>query len=703
MRLFDLSLIAVLCLGFFAPALAADDAYPTTLDGEPIRAEMISLDDSARRLVRVGRIWLTLDDDSLVAFERDPDHEGVLLGVDRMGARRPVGVEIDREYLGDGERGVINPLATLTDEQIRALRGVVVGEWDKSVQASLGKIDPQRACVEVLWNAMESAGDKLPPIPDRLEHLMVEGGGQAFDVSAVFRQTRLRTLTISGLQQPLGVGQLADLERLESLRLESLEVFDLASLARAPSLRSLSMRGVRSASRPDLRGGFEGLWRLVMEYVQSPPVMLPDRHDELRTIRVVLTQIESLGLERAPRLERVILLSTGIDSDQAGTLRERLPGALVVAAWDALLLDSLTGADRVVVRSGGTCHRDPEKEEVLIELDGAERVRELLELIETDDRQSGGHCMCCGDPTFEIFREGVLVAELGFHHGQSLRWVGGWSGDGMLSVPSAQAMTEWMARHGHTGPRDDLREQLEQRAGAERRFILQGEAMGAEALEALRSAGSRDAAEAALIEAVGGRVEACTVAFRVLGATLSRWNTSDGFERYMRETFIDAFATVKQVAGANEALGTEVGDRGVARWLIYDGAIEDLGGRAGALLTTGVINAALTHPDTDTRRRSMWQLLKLAPERGAVALRGVVHGEFDPLKQSVLEPDGEAKTYYPQKDLPPETESDRAYAVLLLIGHTPEPGAELARELLRDQGLPEGDREILESTIGASP
>jgi len=73
--------------------------------------------------------------------------------------------------------------------------------------------------------------------------------------------------------------------------------------------------------------------------------------------------------------------------------------------------------------------------------------------------------MCCGDPSFEFYRGDELVVTIGFHHGQSLRWPGGWPADGMMTPACASFVNDWLADHGVTAPRDEA-----QKAALQRRF-----------------------------------------------------------------------------------------------------------------------------------------------------------------------------------------------------------------------------------------
>jgi hypothetical protein len=51
----------------------------------------------------------------------------------------------------------------------------------------------------------------------------------------------------------------------------------------------------------------------------------------------------------------------------------------------------------------------------LYELKDAGGIREFLDLIHVDESDSGGYCMCCGDPSFEFYGAGKLIETVGFH------------------------------------------------------------------------------------------------------------------------------------------------------------------------------------------------------------------------------------------------------------------------------------------------
>ncbi len=115
----------------------------------------------------------------------------------------------------------------------------------------------------------------------------------------------------------------------------------------------------------------------------------------------------------------------------------------------AALHEALQGVTRLRIRSGGTCHRDIEKEKTLVDVRDAVIVGDLIRRIKVNTDKRIFFCMCCGNPTFEFYQDDKLIVALGVHHGKSLRWLGGkWKGDGMLTKDSADFLVKWLAGHG---------------------------------------------------------------------------------------------------------------------------------------------------------------------------------------------------------------------------------------------------------------
>jgi len=124
--------------------------------------------------------------------------------------------------------------------------------------------------------------------------------------------------------------------------------------------------------------------------------------------------------------------------------------------WTAPLHKAVRGATRLRVRTGGTCHRNPEKEKTLLDLRETDEIAEVIANITIDPNENGFHCMCCGGPTLEFYRGDELLAMLGYHHGLSLRWPNGnWAGDGLLTESARDFLISWLEEHGVSGPKEE--------------------------------------------------------------------------------------------------------------------------------------------------------------------------------------------------------------------------------------------------------
>ncbi|MBM4285143.1 MAG: hypothetical protein FJ128_07825 [Deltaproteobacteria bacterium] len=130
-----------------------------------------------------------------------------------------------------------------------------------------------------------------------------------------------------------------------------------------------------------------------------------------------------------------------------------LPGPAVGASSDARLKEVISTATLLRVRSGGTCHRIPERERVLVEVTDPEQIRTLIAGMKISQIFSGYACKCCGHPTLEFYRGQELLAALGVHHGETLRWAGGpWRGDAELTPAGSDFLTRWLADRGVPEP-----------------------------------------------------------------------------------------------------------------------------------------------------------------------------------------------------------------------------------------------------------
>jgi len=133
-----------------------------------------------------------------------------------------------------------------------------------------------------------------------------------------------------------------------------------------------------------------------------------------------------------------------------------------------LVRRNITESARLVVRSGGNCHRDPEREHVLFETEDTTAIRRFAKQISLRFLGLiGGHCMCCGDMTFDLYQAQEIHYSFSLHHGRSIRIKGSSFGDKELSSLSRRRLGGWLARMGVTKALKEFREQEGRKTKAE--------------------------------------------------------------------------------------------------------------------------------------------------------------------------------------------------------------------------------------------
>lgn len=354
-------------------------------------------------------------------------------------------------------------------------------------------------------------------------------------------------------------------------------------------------------------------------------------------------------------------------------------------------------ADRVRVRSGGTCHRRIENEKTLFELSGAEAVTKFASWIEVDDDASGFECMCCGSPTFEFYKGETLVASVGFHHGQSLRWLDGWEGDSALTPTSSAKLCRLLKEHGVSEPLEELEEHARRAAAAERRFQLYVRLLPGDIQGALANAHSESEAADAFSTRVQG-TDAVRLYFRILGCALSGWDGVDQLENMIMEDLLPS-ATPSDVSSAISGLHDDAqGTRGAARWILWCSKWNGLDPKALEQVLPDLAAAALAHPDSETRRRLLWTLWQIGNEPAREAMSRFVRGEIPACiaTEDERQQPGGMRVYRSQSD-DVEADADATCAVVYLsrLGHKEILPA--AKELLKLAS--ERDRPLLEEAI----
>ncbi|MFC1497759.1 hypothetical protein ACFLS1_04685 [Verrucomicrobiota bacterium] len=119
---------------------------------------------------------------------------------------------------------------------------------------------------------------------------------------------------------------------------------------------------------------------------------------------------------------------------------------------------NITRSTRLVVRSGGNCHRNPEREQVLFETKNAEAIEGFSNKLSFGFSMIGMHCRCCGDMTFDLYLDEEIHYSFSLHHGKSIRIKGDSFGDKSLSFSSKRELAKWLDEKGITKKLEEFRE-----------------------------------------------------------------------------------------------------------------------------------------------------------------------------------------------------------------------------------------------------
>lgn len=457
-------------LGAYTFTLEGRDYNPGTLGSEegdaPIEGDVVIIEG----------IPLTLDAPGKYDFGF---HDGGLYRL-RDGRETLVGcvIEAPKDKSEKGKAPAVNPLATLDDAGLKALRGVRFEGKVDGFEAALGKLDLARVCLSVTLD--NDDGGMLQHLPAELAHLAVSStqSTDKLDLSPLAAMKGLKFLDLSGLStKEMDVQPLRDLP-LIYLSLPWGNVRNIEALAGMTSLRTLVANSCRSIGSGSWLSTLTGLRQLYVGYLvaggegKQVPLDLSSlaKLPELRAVHAQASAVGALPSVKMEKLKRLTLLQSGAPEASVAAFAAANPQCEVLTSLNKVLADRLKKADRIRVRTGGVCHREEAQEKTIFESRDAQVLGELAAHLGVNEKGSGFHCMCCGNPTFEFYTGTELVVTLGFHHGQSVRWSGGvWPGDGLLAEGNGEYLCKWLAEKGEDGPLKEFRDSQLRAKAARRR------------------------------------------------------------------------------------------------------------------------------------------------------------------------------------------------------------------------------------------
>lgn len=707
-------IITSLILGFSLSlsVVTADtiDGYTFVLDGKPLDPGLLYVNGetlSPGDVVYIGDIPLCLDEPGVYDFQLK---EGKVWRL--MKDRQPmvVGCEVSFEYdeslpvetRYDTKPKVINPLSGMDDASLKKLRGVSVDIWSDEIAKQLERLDVSHVCLRLQSQAIR---DRVPAVPEDVRTLIIDSGGGwgCKEMTAFSRLKKLRFLDLDdamppefdfavlkgipleylGLprtDQPLNAGVLGTFKELKTLVANGCSFMgDGRWLAGLTSLRTLYASHLQPASIETLPSPLDlavlaGLTQLESFHVQSSPV-------------------KSLPSTPMPALKRVSLLLSNAPKEAVDAFAKANPQTAISRSMNAQLADKLAKADRVVVRTGGVCHRQESKEKPIHESRDREVITELAAHFTVAESDSGGHCMCCGNPTFEFYDKDTRVAMIAFHHGRSIRWAdGSWPGDGMLTDQSSAYLVEWLAKHGYAEPKNELFRGRQQAAAQRRRSdryqALIPEAVGTD----LAKADSMETATAAFEKNVADVKARAALYLRLFGCDDGTWALSTGMDQPLQETWLPGIPeeTLRAVILAAPQQSEE--GFGSVRWIFGANHVDLVKDDEAALKK--LAQFALTHPRQDNRWRTLSVLRGLGTPAAVSVLRTVMREGTSPRalgKDQEVEPGGQM-TFYPGNIGLPAGTSDKAAAALCLASIGDQESSAEAKKL-RDSLPPKAQKE----------
>lgn len=658
------------------------DGYTFILDGKPLDPGVIYVNGevlSHGDIVYIERMPLCLDEPGVYEFQLK---EGIVRRTLKNGQSQIVACEISSKY----DEGVpvekwpiINPLAGMDDAALKMLRGVTISIWSDEIGKQLGKLDLNHVCLSLQMN-WASDDLRVPLLPEGVRTLIFEdgGGGWFQDKSRFLRLKKVRFLSLKGTSplefdfsilkgmpleylslpwtdNPKNVDVLGTFTELKTLAANHCSfIGDGRWLGKLTNLRTLYASHLEPSLGEDMTvtaldlAALAGLTKLEAFHVQSTPV-------------------KSLPASRMPSLKQASLLRSNAPAEMVDAFARANPQATISRSMNAQLAAELAKADRVLVRTGGVSHGPPSVEKTIHESRDHGVITELAAHFTVDESESGGYCMCGGNPTFEFYRNDKLVAMIAFHHGRSIRWADGtWPGDGMLTEQSSSYLVDWLAKQHFTGPQTELFEGRRRAAALQRRNDRYQALLPPVVWNALVELDDFGELTAVFEKNVPDVKTRALLYLMLFGCEDSTWALSAGMDQSLIGTWLPGIpaATLRELILAAPPKSEE--GLGAIRWVFGEGHVDVVKDDEAVLKT--LAQFALTHPRQSNRWRTLSVLRDLGTPVALDLLRTVMREGTNPRElgeDQAAEPGGQM-TFHPGAITLPDGTPDQIAAALCL-------------------------------------
>jgi len=554
------------------------------------------------------------------------------------------------------DRVPVNPLDAMSPEEIHGLWGIHLNHWPEGIEQKLAQVDGNRVCVHVSDSAgigRQSSffgGPVFPPVPTNVRYLIVRGtnspGLRDFSHFGQFRNLSFLLFQSMGREAALNIDLIGQNASLQYLDVSGGYIANPMKLASLTSLRFLNVARRQNIDDIEFAKDMRHLRTLILVGTPVQSLSPLDGSDSIHEIQASMTRVQDLPKGDLPSLRTVNLMSTRVNAETVAQFRRTHAACQVAFGWADSFLNAVRETTKIRIRSGGTCHRRPNEERTLAEITKKDEISHFLDGIAIDEAGSNFFCGCCGNPTLEFYEGDRLLAMVGYHHGQTLRWASGeWPTDALLTQSSQTFLVSWLAQHGVQGPRREVEEQQRQRDEETRRKQRYAALIPEQTIAALAQVwqspelrndnGRGDIREKLFAEAfIKCEKDAQTsigLYLRLLGVTgEDPWNYYHEYQQAITKHLLPRFAGSELAQAVTSVMKDDEGILGAARWLLWENGWRNLDVPDRERILPSLAERALQHRVMGTRKDVMHVLSDIQDAWAAQPLHQMLSRPTDP-------------------------------------------------------------------------
>jgi hypothetical protein len=597
-----------------------------------------------------GRVFLQLADGRQIVVAVIITQAAIRRAVD------PNASTTGKKQLPIFDRVPVNPLDAMSPEEIHGLWGIHLSDWPEGIEQKLAQVDGNRVCVHVGDSAgigRQSSflgGPVFPPVPTSIRYLIVRGtnkpGLRDFSHFGQFHSLSFLIFQSMGREAALNIDLVSQNASLQYLDVSGGYIVNPTKLASLTNLRFLNVARRQNIDDIEFVKDMRQLRTLILAGTPVRNLSPLDGSDSIHEIQASMTRVQDLPKGDLPSLRTMNLMSARVNAETVAQFRKAHPTCQVAFGWADSLRNAVRETTRIRIRTGGTCHRQPNQEQTLAEVTKKDEVDHFLDGIAIDEAGSNFFCGCCGNPTLEFYEGDRLLAMVGYHHGQSLRWAGGtWPTDALLTQSSQAFMVSWLARHGVQGPRREVDERQKQRDEEARRTQRYTALIPEQTRAALAQAwqspelrndnGRGDVRERLFAEAFIKREKDAQTSIelylRLLGVTGEYpWNYYHEYQQTITKHLLPRFAGLELAQTVTSVMKDDEGILGAARWLLWENGWRNLDESDHERILPSLAERALQHRSMGTRKDVMYVLSDIRDAWAAQPLRQMLSRPTDP-------------------------------------------------------------------------